>query len=116
MNDKMKKRIVNRVGDIYCVTLDDSKVYLQYVAKDETQLYSPVVRVFKKRYAPNEVVDLEDVVCGEVWFYAHTMLQAVLYEEYWKKVGSSKNLRDTENRINEHLPAWLFLNNYLFYD
>ena len=56
------------MGDIYCVTLDDSKVYLQYVAKDETQLYSPVVRVFKKRYAPNEVVDLEDVVCCELFY------------------------------------------------
>lgn len=45
----------------------------------------------------NEVVDLEDVVCGEVCFYAHTMLRAVLYEECLEKVGSSKNLGDTEN-------------------
>lgn len=44
----------------------------------------------------NEVVDLEDVVCGEVCFYAHTMLRAVLYEECLEKVGSSKNLGDTE--------------------
>lgn len=40
----------------------------------------------------NEVVDLEDVVCGEVCFYAHTMLRAVLYEEFWKRLAAVKIL------------------------
>lgn len=55
------------------------------------------MKQFSCKLMSNEVVDLEDVVCGEVCFYAHTMLRAVLYEEYLEKVGSSKNLGDTEN-------------------
>ena len=36
-----KKRIQNRVGDIYYVTLEDgARIYLQYVAIDTEQLYS----------------------------------------------------------------------------
>lgn len=36
-----KKRIQNRIGDIYCVTLEDgARIYLQYVAIDTEQLYS----------------------------------------------------------------------------
>lgn len=49
-----KKRIQNRVGDIYYyVTLEDgARIYLQYVAIDTEQLYSPVIRVFKRKYLP----------------------------------------------------------------
>ena len=37
-----KKRIQNRIGDIYYVTLEDgARIYLQYVAIDTEQLYSP---------------------------------------------------------------------------
>lgn len=48
-----EKRIQNRVGDIYYVTLEDgARIYLQYVAIDTEQLYSPVIRVFKRKYLP----------------------------------------------------------------
>lgn len=37
-----KKRIQNRIGDIYYVTLEDgARIDLQYVAIDTGQLYSP---------------------------------------------------------------------------
>lgn len=94
----IKKRIQNRIGSIYCVTLDKkSKVYLQYVANDWTQLNSAVLRVFKKKYSNNEKVDLEEVVRGEVWFYAHAVLNSAIRDGFWDKVGSSKELGDTTN-------------------
>lgn len=42
LQNMAKKRIQNRVGDIYYVTLEDgARIYLQYVAIDTEQLYSP---------------------------------------------------------------------------
>ena len=93
-----KKRIQNRIGDIYYVTLEDgSRIYLQYVAIDTKQLHSSVIRVFKRKYLSEENVDLEEVVCGEVWFYAHTILRIAAHEGWWVKVGKSKNLGDMNN-------------------
>lgn len=41
-DDMAKKRIQNRIGDIYYVTFEDgARIYLQYVAIDTEQLYSP---------------------------------------------------------------------------
>ena len=99
MNDKVKKkRIVNRVGSIYCVTLEDgSRYYLQYIGNDWTQLNSRVVRVFRKKYSKDEIIDLEAVVRGEVWFYAHTLLCPAIRDGFWEKVGSSKFVGDTKN-------------------
>lgn len=52
-DDMAKKRIQNSIGDIYYVTLEDgARIYLQYVAIDTEQLYSPVIRVFKRKYLP----------------------------------------------------------------
>lgn len=93
-----KKRIQNRIGDIYYVTLEDgARIYLQYVAIDTEQLYSPVIRVFKRKYLPYEEASLEEVVCGEVLFYAHTSLRIATREGWWKKVGSSKNLGNLDD-------------------
>ena len=93
-----KKRDPNVIGSIYCITLDDtSKVFLQYIANDWTMMNSGVIRVFKRKYSANEIVDLEQVVRGEVWFYAHALLDAALRYGYWVKVGCSTELGDTVN-------------------
>lgn len=45
----MTKRIITKIGDIFCVEVDnDYKCYFQYVANDMTVLNSSVIRVFAK--------------------------------------------------------------------
>ena len=47
----MTKRIITKIGDIFCVEVDnDYKCYFQYVANDMTVLNSSVIRVFAKHY------------------------------------------------------------------
>ena len=48
----MTKRIITKIGDIFCVEVDnDYKCYFQYVANDMTVLNSSVIRVFAKVFA-----------------------------------------------------------------
>lgn len=48
----MAKRVMNTIGSVYRMYLDDGrKVYLQYVAIDRSMLNSGVLRVFKKKYS-----------------------------------------------------------------
>ena len=52
LNDKnivpMAKRVITKIGDVFCVKFDTSKKYLQYIGRDLTQLNSDIVRAFKK--------------------------------------------------------------------
>ena len=96
----MAKRIVTKIGDIFCVKIDDKrKAYFQYISNDLTNLNSSVVRVFKTRYPIDQKVDLDEVVKDEVQFYAHTLLRQGIEDGVWEKVGKSKNLGldDLEN-------------------
>ncbi|MBD5279810.1 MAG: hypothetical protein HDS35_04635 [Bacteroides sp.] len=89
----MAKRIVTKIGNIFCTKIDDKwKVYFQYICNDLTDLNSSVIRVFRTRYPIDEKVNLEEVVKDEVWFYAHTMLRAGIADGVWEKVGKSSNL------------------------
>ncbi len=89
----MAKRIITRIGDIFCTKIDDKwKVYFQYICNDLTQLNSSVIRVFKKRYPIHEEVNLEEVVRDEVDFYMHTILRAGIADGVWEKVGKSNTL------------------------
>ncbi len=93
-----KKRIVTRLGDIFCVEIDNQyKAYFQYIAKDWEMLNSTVIRSFKSRYPIDYNPTMDEIVNDEVYFYAHTILRAGFLYDAWHKVGTSKNLGNTEN-------------------
>ncbi|MDE6787536.1 MAG: hypothetical protein K2J46_10935, partial [Muribaculaceae bacterium] len=87
----MAKRIVTKIGDVFCVEVDNAyKRYFQYFCNDMTQLNSSVIRVFKKRYQMDYKPKPEDIVKDEVDFYAHTILRNGIEDGLWYKVGKAK--------------------------
>lgn len=105
---KKKKRVMTRVGDIFCIVYEEFKVYFQFIAVDMSELNSTTIRVFQKRYPLDYEFNAEEVVAGEVQFYAHTCIQAGLKKDFWTKVGKSKdvgNLDDVLFRRSEWTPA-----------
>ena len=89
----MRKRIVTKIGDIFCVEFDGKfKCYFQYIANDLSQLNSSVIRAFKRRYPIDYKPLFDEVVKDEVLFYAHTVLRAGIQFEAWYKVGKSTEL------------------------
>ena len=89
----MVKRIVTRVGDVFCAEIDgEYKSYFQYIEKDIEQLNSSVIRVFKTRYPMDYEPVIEDIVADEILFYAHAVLRVGIVDNVWYKVGKSKNL------------------------
>ena len=109
----MAKRIVTKIGDVFSVKLSDGmKWHFQYVAIDKTNMSSSVIRVFKKRYALNETPSIEEIVHGNVAFYASTILRSGIVYNAWEKIGNSKfidNERTAEiifgNDVGLHLPT-----------
>ena len=86
-------RVYTKIGDIFSVKIDcDNTQYFQYVANDLTQLNSSVIRVFEKWYSPNEIVDLTEVIQGEIAFYAHSIINLGVKLGYWEKVGKAQNV------------------------
>lgn len=95
-----KKRTYVRLGDVYCVECDKYKRYFQYFAKDETNMKSPVIRVFEKKYGLEENPNVEEIVKDDVDFYAHTYFISVGVENnYWYKYSKSKNLGSQEDIV-----------------
>lgn len=87
----MAKRIVTKIGDIFCVEVDNAyKRYFQYFCNDMSQLNSSVIRVFKKRYPMDSNPKPEAIVSDEVDFYAHTILRAGIETGSWYKTGHLK--------------------------
>ena len=94
----MKKRIVTKKGDVFCINISNQyKYYFQYVADDASQLNSSVIRVFKKKYPIDCSLNIDDIVRGEVFFYAHTILRIGILANLWEKIGIHLDLGDTEN-------------------
>ena len=83
----MAKRIITKIGDIFCVEVDnDYKCYFQYVANDMTVLNSSVIRVFARHYSIDYEPVFEDIVKDEVYFYAHTILRfGILYNAWYNR-------------------------------
>lgn len=82
------KRIKLTVGDIFEAPLGtDSKRYFQFIAIDNNQLRSDVIRVFLKEYFSSDEPALEDLVRGAVDFYAHCVIKAGIKFNFWQKVG-----------------------------
>lgn len=88
-----KKRIVTKIGDVFCIVIDnDFKCYFQYIANDMKMLNSSVIRVFKTHYPLDANPLIEDVVTDEVDFYAHTVLRTGIADCIWEKVGKITDL------------------------
>lgn len=89
----MGKRTVTRVGDIFCVDLDGKyKRYFQYVAKDEQELGSAVIQIFRRRYPMEYEPDLDEIVNDDVVYHFHTFIQVGTKAGAWEKVGNSKKI------------------------
>ena len=89
----MAKRIVTKVGNVFCVEIDNEyKCFFQYIEKDVFQLGSSVIRAFKTRYPMDYKPVIEDIVKDEILFYAHTILRVGIEDGAWYKVGKSKEL------------------------
>ena len=96
----MAKRVVTKVGDVFCANIDGKyKRYLQYIVSDLTQLNSDVVRVFKEKYPIDAEPKLDEVVKGEVEFYAHCVVSGGVKRGLWEKVGKCADVGDVENII-----------------
>ena len=106
MENKTQKRIVTRVGDIFCIELKKQKVFFQFIAVDSSELNSATIRVFQKKYSQDYVFDAEEVINDEVMFYAHTCLQPGLKQGIWTKVGKSKEVGDLENVSFRRTSDW----------
>ena len=107
MEEKSKpKRVMTRVGDIFCVELGEYKVYFQFVAVDTSQLNSTTIRVFETKYPLDYVFRAEEVVNDDVSFFAHTMLKVGLKQNLWTKVGKSKNLGDLDQVLFRTTSDW----------
>lgn len=67
----MIKRIVTKIGNIFCVEVDSKhKRFFQYVANDLSQLNSSVIRVFKRKYTIDYTPDMDDIVMMK-WISMH---------------------------------------------
>ena len=88
----MKKRTVVRVGDVFCVEIDNSyKVYFQFLVRDLQVLNSEVIRVFRKRWPIESNPTIEEIVSDEVGFYTHAFIRVGINKNSWYKVGPSKD-------------------------
>jgi len=79
-----------KLGDVFEVSLADGKVgFFQYIADDETQLDSNVIRIFRDKYDAGEFPVIPKIVSGNIHFNAHIFLKAGLKFGFWKKVGNA---------------------------
>ena len=96
----MAKRIITKVGDVFCVKMDDKhKRYFQYIISDLTCLNSDVIRAFREVYSIDEETELSEIVKGEVDFYSHCMTSAGIKRGLWEKVGNIKEVGEISHII-----------------
>jgi hypothetical protein len=94
----MKKRLVTKIGDIFSVRINEKdRKYFQLIAFDLTQLNSDVIRAFKKMYPIEVDPDLQELVKGDVEFYAHCVTKWGITLGYWEKVGKSDDVGRLDN-------------------
>ena len=94
------KRTNTKIGDVFSVKITDrSKKYFQLIAFDLTQLNSDVIRAFKQVYPLEVNPDLQEIVNGEVEFYAHCVTKVGLKMKLWEKVGNIAEIGTTSNII-----------------
>ena len=87
------KRIVQKIGDVYCVPMNNSeKKYFQYIADDMTMLNSRVIRAFKKAYPTDCNPELFEIINDEIDFYAHVVIKLGRGMNLWEKIGNTRDL------------------------
>ena len=92
------ERVVTKIGHVFCAEIDGKyKCFLQFVAVDETELNSTVIRVFKTHYPMDYKPNMDEIVKDDVDFYAHVMLNDGVREGTWYRVGKHSDLGDIEN-------------------
>jgi hypothetical protein len=77
-----------KAGDLFEVSIDGTKQFIQYLSTDKSCLNGHVVRVFDHAVNLNEPYQLEELVKKPIKFYTHTILQAGVKLGVWKKVGN----------------------------
>ena len=92
----MAKRIVTKIGNVFCAEFEDFKCYFQYIANDLTQLNSSVIRVFRRHYPLDYNPVIDDIVKDDIQFYAHTILRRGIELGGWYKVGKSAEIGEAE--------------------
>lgn len=103
----MAKRIVTKIGDIFCVEIDGKhKRYFQYIANDLHQLNSSTIRVFKTSYPLDSNPSMDEIVADEVDFYSHTVLKFGIQDGLWEKVGKCKAVGSFDSIIFRSYQEW----------
>jgi len=78
-----------KIGDVFVVHLEDgTKMYLQYIISDTTQLNSDVVRVFSKKYSSDSEPELSEIVAGKTAFHAHCVTKFGIMLGLWERIGN----------------------------
>lgn len=81
-----------KIGDIFSIKLsENSKIFFQYVGQDTHQMYSDVIRVFKKKYELEYKPSLEEIINDSVYFYTHVFLKIGIKREFFKKLGNNED-------------------------
>ncbi|WP_312288453.1 MULTISPECIES: hypothetical protein [Bacteroidota] len=86
----MVKRVKTKIGDMFSVALDNgNKRFFQYIANDQTQLNSDVIRSFKREYSADEIPVFSELLAGDIDFHAHTMINIGVKQDIFKQEGKS---------------------------
>lgn len=88
--EQASERIKNaQPGDVYEIPIDGkTKAYAQFLMLDLESLNSEILRVFEKRYAMGDKVDLAEVVKDKVAFLVHTVIRNGVKDGILTKVGN----------------------------
>jgi len=94
----MSQKVVTKLGDIFFVkTARKQKKYFQLIAFDLTQLNSDVIRAFEESYPIDANPDFDELVRGDVAFYAHCVTKWGVKLGFWEKAGNSTNVGKTDH-------------------
>ena len=91
------KRIRVKIGDVFSARMDEQKKrYFQFIARDNTQLGSDVIRVFHKTYLIDESPDLNEITKDDVETYVHVLIHLGLQLDCWEKIGHVSDVGDPD--------------------
>lgn len=91
MNSTRIKRA--KIGDIFATMPNNGfRRFFQYVADDETQLNSQVIRAFKREYELGDNLDLPELVEEDVDFFAHVVIKLGIQLNLWERVGNCQKV------------------------
>ena len=90
----MAKRIVTKIGDVFCVEIDGNKRFFQYICNDLCCMNSTVIRVFRTVYPGSYEPKIDEIVRDEIDFHAHTILKIGIQLGVCYKVGKSRDVLD----------------------